>query len=182
MAENSPTRRDKILEAALGQFLLNGLRGTSMEAIAKAAGVAKPTLYRYFPDKQALFEAIVAGLVGELREVAEKGLASPGTAAQRCAAALTAKHKTVFRLLENSPHAVELYEAPLGNARDALKALETWMIDEMTSAFAAEGRSDARALAQLLHAAADGVARHAKHAEEIGPATRLLAERLSAEG
>jgi len=180
MAEAAEIRQERILAAAREQFLMNGLRGTSMEGIARAAGVAKPTLYKYFPDKQALFDAIVAGLLGELRAAAEKGFAGPGPAADRAAAALAAKHKIVFRLLEGSPHASELYNAPRGDSKDGLKALEAWVIEEMTRAFMEEGRADARSLALLLHAAADGVARHARHAEEIGPAIRVLAEKLSA--
>ena len=38
-------KRETILRAASTLFLKHGLRGTSMEAIARAAGIAKPTLY-----------------------------------------------------------------------------------------------------------------------------------------
>lgn len=48
-----------ILEAALELFLANGYGQTSMEAIAKKAGVAKQTVYSYFSSKEQLFSAIM---------------------------------------------------------------------------------------------------------------------------
>jgi pimeloyl-ACP methyl ester carboxylesterase/AcrR family transcriptional regulator len=53
-------KRQRILDAALKVFAQEGYAGTSMEAIAAAAGVSKPTLYTYFGAKELLFEAIMA--------------------------------------------------------------------------------------------------------------------------
>ncbi|MEW6124231.1 MAG: TetR/AcrR family transcriptional regulator [Pseudomonadota bacterium] len=52
-------RRAQILAAALDAFSREGYGATRLEDVARAAGVAKGTLYLYFPHKQALFEAIV---------------------------------------------------------------------------------------------------------------------------
>ncbi|WP_245454085.1 TetR/AcrR family transcriptional regulator [Aquabacter cavernae] len=52
-------RRAQILAAALDAFAREGYGATRLEDVARAAGVAKGTLYLYFPHKQALFEAIV---------------------------------------------------------------------------------------------------------------------------
>jgi AcrR family transcriptional regulator len=51
--------RDVIFEAARRQFATNGFAATSMESVARLAGVSTKTLYRLVPDKQALFEATV---------------------------------------------------------------------------------------------------------------------------
>jgi AcrR family transcriptional regulator len=48
-----------ILEAARHQFAAQGFAATSMENVARRAGVSTKTLYRLVPDKQALFEATV---------------------------------------------------------------------------------------------------------------------------
>jgi AcrR family transcriptional regulator len=45
---------DKILDAALELFAEHGIDGTSMDAIAEAAGVSKATLYSHWADKDAL--------------------------------------------------------------------------------------------------------------------------------
>lgn len=48
-----------ILAGALQEFLENGYMGVSMDKLAQTAGVSKPTLYKYFDDKEALFKAVV---------------------------------------------------------------------------------------------------------------------------
>src|SRR5215207_4595490 len=53
-------RRPEVLDAALGLFLEHGYEGTSMEAIARAAGVSKPVVYACFPSKDELFRALLA--------------------------------------------------------------------------------------------------------------------------
>jgi AcrR family transcriptional regulator len=53
-------KRAAILEAATGLFLASGYDGTSLAKIAEAAGVSKATLFKQFPTKAALFDAIVA--------------------------------------------------------------------------------------------------------------------------
>jgi AcrR family transcriptional regulator len=70
-------RRPQILDAALTLFLENGYDGTSMEAIARAAGVTKPVVYSCFPDggKDELFRALLAReeerILGEIQAAFE---------------------------------------------------------------------------------------------------------------
>ncbi|MFY1683418.1 TetR/AcrR family transcriptional regulator [Micromonospora sp.] len=52
-------KRAAILTAATGLFLASGYDGTSLARIAEAAGVSKATLFKQFPTKAALFDAIV---------------------------------------------------------------------------------------------------------------------------
>ncbi|AZE52171.1 Transcriptional regulator, AcrR family [Pseudomonas chlororaphis] len=58
-SERSTSKQDAILAAASRAFIQYGFEGTSMDLIAKAAGVARQTLYNRFPDgKEALFGAV----------------------------------------------------------------------------------------------------------------------------
>lgn len=57
---DNPKRR-AILDAAARLFLERGFTATSMDAIAEAAPVSKPTLYSHFKDKGDLFGAVVNG-------------------------------------------------------------------------------------------------------------------------
>jgi AcrR family transcriptional regulator len=52
-----PPRVAHLLNAARAAFVADGFDGVSIDAIARQAGVSKETIYRYFPDKQALFRA-----------------------------------------------------------------------------------------------------------------------------
>lgn len=50
---------DEILSGAKALFGKHGLKKTTMEDIATAAGKGKSTLYYYFPSKKEIFEAVV---------------------------------------------------------------------------------------------------------------------------
>jgi TetR/AcrR family transcriptional repressor of mexJK operon len=52
-------KREEIVMAATLLFLENGYESTSMEAVARQAGVSKLTIYSHFADKKELFRAIV---------------------------------------------------------------------------------------------------------------------------
>lgn len=54
----------RIRECALGLFLEHGYDGTSMDAIASAAGTAKASLYTRFPGKEAVFSAVLEWAIG----------------------------------------------------------------------------------------------------------------------
>ncbi|HWB37729.1 MAG TPA: TetR/AcrR family transcriptional regulator [Rugosimonospora sp.] len=51
------SRRDEILEIAVGLFASRGYHGVSMDAIGAAAGVTGPALYHHFKDKEAMLVA-----------------------------------------------------------------------------------------------------------------------------
>src|SRR5262245_65002945 len=76
------TTRERILEATLEALGRSGPRKLSLSDVAVAAGVSRPTLYRWFPSKESLLEAFgryeqrkyddgiayaVAGLDGDAR-------------------------------------------------------------------------------------------------------------------
>ena len=51
-------RRAEILRSAFPLFARHGYEGTTTRELAAAAGVTEPILYRHFPSKEALFEAV----------------------------------------------------------------------------------------------------------------------------
>jgi TetR/AcrR family transcriptional repressor of mexJK operon len=58
---------DRLRRAAIDTFLANGFDGTTMEAVAAAAGITKRTLYAKYPDKRALFAAVVPWALSTMR-------------------------------------------------------------------------------------------------------------------
>lgn len=72
-------QREDILAAAARLFAEQGFSATSMNQVAEACGVAKPTLYHYFQDKQELLAQICDGhvhaLLGLVQEVQAQSLA-----------------------------------------------------------------------------------------------------------
>jgi len=54
------------MQAASRLFATHGFREASTAALASAAGVSTATLYRYFPDKESIFGAVIDELVSEV--------------------------------------------------------------------------------------------------------------------
>jgi AcrR family transcriptional regulator len=52
-------RRDEVLEAAIAEFALSGLHGTSTERIAQRVGLSQPYLFRLFETKKQLYIATI---------------------------------------------------------------------------------------------------------------------------
>lgn len=59
MVDAAPDTEVVLLDAALVEVLAHGIRRTTASDIARRAGVARQTLYRYWPDAQAVFAALV---------------------------------------------------------------------------------------------------------------------------
>jgi TetR/AcrR family transcriptional repressor of mexJK operon len=66
-AENrSERKRRLIMEAATRVFLGRGYDGATMDEVAGEAGVSKPTLYRYFTDKERLYGEIIQATMDDV--------------------------------------------------------------------------------------------------------------------
>ena len=55
----SADKHEAILAGAMQEFLEHGYAGARVDRLVKAAGVSKATVYRHFPDKEALFIALI---------------------------------------------------------------------------------------------------------------------------
>jgi TetR/AcrR family transcriptional regulator len=72
MAENqttslrmsAPNRRVQLLEAALNVFSEKGFDGATTKEIAARAGVTEAIIFRHFPTKQALYQAVLESELG----------------------------------------------------------------------------------------------------------------------
>src|SRR5882762_11403034 len=80
-----------ILEAAEQLFAEKGYDGATMTEIAARSGTAIGSLYRFFPNKEVLAEALLADYVGKVRESLD-GIAAvaPGMGPRQLAEALVA--------------------------------------------------------------------------------------------
>ncbi len=111
------SRETEICEAAFDVFARYGVRKTSMQDIARAAGMSRPALYQYFPGKEAIARHLV-GLFFEAAEAAvREALCQPGTPSEILARAFRAKAGARFEAILDSPHGQELIE--VGNATSA---------------------------------------------------------------
>jgi AcrR family transcriptional regulator len=59
MVDGATDTETAILDAALEEVLAHGIRRTTASDIARRCGIARQTLYRYWPDAQSVFAALV---------------------------------------------------------------------------------------------------------------------------
>ncbi|MEJ7792200.1 MAG: TetR/AcrR family transcriptional regulator C-terminal domain-containing protein [Gaiellaceae bacterium] len=65
--------RDRIVEAAVALVDRDGIEGLSMRKLGRELAVEAMALYHYFPSKDALIDAIVEAVVGEMGAPSEAG-------------------------------------------------------------------------------------------------------------
>lgn len=76
LRRDAERNRQRILRAAAEVFTTRGLQAT-LDDVARQAGVGVGTVYRRFPDKESLAEALFEERIGEVVALAEQGLADP---------------------------------------------------------------------------------------------------------
>lgn len=177
------SKQEAILAAAAQLFLRHGFRKASMDEIARASGVSKPTMYAYFADKEALFAA-VCDHVGERMLAAANAALSGKTFADRVYGILSAKFTATFELLRQSPYAVELMETQQASARaridDTTARIESLLLAEIDrSSRAGEVRLQAlglgkRELVRVLMQAGYGASYGATSVEQQQQQLRAL--------
>jgi AcrR family transcriptional regulator len=121
---------DQAIEAAtLALLTERGFARMSMEAVAAAAGVGKPAIYRRFPDKAALVATVIAGQLpaldppdmgdtrAELWQAVEQGFPADGAAYVGLIGGLIAEH-------ERHPELIDAFRrSVLGPRRATVRAL-----------------------------------------------------------
>jgi AcrR family transcriptional regulator len=81
--------RERILQAAMAVFAERGYVAASMDEIARRASSSKGGVYFHFPNKQAIFEALIAELVGTLEAAVRQAIEQAHGALARVDAALS---------------------------------------------------------------------------------------------
>ncbi len=130
-------RQEAILKAALDVFSEHGFAAARLDDVAQRAGVAKGTLYLYFPDKETLFErmlqSVAAPVLALLARLAEAETVPP---AEAIGALLTffenevigtPREKVIRLIISEGPHFPRLakfhYEQVVSKGLAAIRAI-----------------------------------------------------------
>ncbi|HEX2468446.1 MAG TPA: TetR/AcrR family transcriptional regulator [Solirubrobacterales bacterium] len=113
--------RKRVLDAARAQFAEHGVEA-QIDDIARAAGLGVGTVYRHFPTKDALLEALAADRFQRLAEWADEALAEPDPWEAFChflrrSAELQASDRALSKLMSER-------ESFQGAANEAARLLE----------------------------------------------------------
>ncbi|MFD5271753.1 TetR/AcrR family transcriptional regulator [Streptomyces sp. NPDC058335] len=160
-------RTEHILDAALTAFCQYGYGKTTMQDIARAAGMSRAALYLHFPSKEDLFRAGSRRAHAQALVEVDTALAEQGDVLSRVDAAMAAYFGGLLAQISSSVHGGEVLDASLDVAGDVVREAHAALVARLASALeaaAAAGEvqfstSDATAedIALLLLAVADGL-------------------------
>jgi len=91
--QTADERRDTIIDAAIVEFAVYGLHGTTTETIARRAGISQPYIFRLFGSKKALF---LAALERVCDRIASAFLAAAGATDDAVLEAMGHAYVTLF--------------------------------------------------------------------------------------
>jgi TetR/AcrR family transcriptional repressor of mexJK operon len=131
--------RAAILRAARPIMLRDGLGGTTLDRVAAEGGIAKMTLYRHFPSKEALFEGLVTATCESMREGLEN---APTADTDKPIATRLADELSAFTSALIEPDGLALYR---------LIVADGWRFRDLAHVFEQSGmRVVRRRLAEIL--------------------------------
>ena len=132
--------KDAIYEAAVAVLSEHGATGVTMERVAEKAGVAKGSLYNYFPNKLALLQFVHERAVEPLKQKAEAIFRSPRPALDKIEAIIRVwftsidEQRSVFNFLFLDTSARELLKGEEASGRafaiEVLSAIIQQGVDE----------------------------------------------------
>ncbi len=114
----SDAKLKSVLMAAFEAFSMYGFRRTSMEDIARAAGMSRAALYLHFKNKEDIFRSMVATYYQETHEKVRQVLAENHPPHEALKIAFEAQSGEAFRALLDSPHGEELLDTKQSCAAD----------------------------------------------------------------
>ena len=82
-------RRTQLLDAARESFATHGMAGTTVDGIARRAGVAKGTVYLYYKSKEEILKQVLEEDVAELEAKTVQVVNGPGSVEERLRAFFT---------------------------------------------------------------------------------------------
>lgn len=163
--------RGKILSAAARVFTMEGLNA-QMDRIAKEAGVGSATLYRNFPTRLALVEAVYRNEVAQLCDSVPSLLAqnSPDEALRSWTRLFLDYVTTKYGLIDALRTIAATGSNPYGHSREMIQTAVGTLMD----ACAAAGKIRTDVPATDISAALEGIALTSAGRENRQQAERLL--------
>jgi AcrR family transcriptional regulator len=173
-------RQDAILNAAFTAFATYGYRRTSMDDIARGAGMSRTALYLHYRNKEDMFRSLAQRYFeGALRDM-RAALARPGqTVEQALLACFIAKDGKFMEVVLTSPHGDELLDAGFSISGDLAVTGEAQFVallaDWLTARHVPEAIGPAEELAKTIIATLHGLKSSVKSMEELRAGEARLA-------
>jgi AcrR family transcriptional regulator len=138
-SEGGAARRAAILESALRVFLRYGFKKTSMDDLARAAGLSRQGLYLHHRTKEELFKAVVSAQAESMRAARKAALAREDQSVEdRIVGAFEATHGSLVGQL-GSEYVNELMDTALTLVGPSVSELDRELVTEVVRVLRSSG-------------------------------------------
>ena len=117
-------KQQAILASAFEAFRLYGFKRTSMEDIAKGAGMSRAAVYLHYRNKEDVFRSLVTGYYDLATQQVEQVLRQDAPLTESLRNAFLTQAGPVFEALLSSPHGQELLDTKHAHSEDLVIAGE----------------------------------------------------------
>jgi AcrR family transcriptional regulator len=133
-------KRTRILDGAVKAFLACGYQRTTMDDIARAAEMSRPSLYLQFRNKGDIYRAIALDLVDWSAGTVQQVMAGREPLADRLRDALESGVFALHDRFGGSPHAAAMMDMKSSLAGDLITEWKKRLCSSFTAAIAAEAQ------------------------------------------
>lgn len=175
-----------ILNSAFFAFASYGFRKTSMDDIAKGAGMSRPAVYLHYKNKQDIVRSLTRSYYEKKAHAVAEALQASGTVPDVLGQAIQAQSEGMAQIL-SSPHGVEMLDATKSMATDIVEQGEmqltqlyaNWLMQEQAAnrACLPDGAGET---ARTITAALKGIKLTATDAQEYTQRITQLARLIGA--
>ncbi|MEX0350373.1 MAG: TetR/AcrR family transcriptional regulator [Paracoccaceae bacterium] len=180
-------KRKTILEAAWTAFATYGYRKTSMDDIARAAGMSRAAVYLHYRNKEDIFQTLVRYCYEMCTIALTEALSRDGTVSEVLEAGFFAQGEIVVKPMLASAHGMELLEAGTTTSSEMvqegeakLRAVYTDWLNRLVDAGSATLPGPAEDTAALITSSLKGAKVTAGSYEDYCRSARTLAAVLGA--
>ena len=172
-------KRQRIMDSAMAVVLRYGFQRTTMDDVAKEAGISRPALYLLFKNKTEIYRALAESVMGEALQRAETALSANGGIEERVFAAVKTGILDPTEFLMATAHGAELIDMKHNMAAEVIQDWRAKKASMIAGALEGAGAAEAKglsgaALADILLDGMEGLKMRAKTGAEREQGARAL--------
>ncbi|MDV6271841.1 TetR/AcrR family transcriptional regulator, partial [Rhodococcus globerulus] len=161
MSETTDRQRQTI-DAATDLFRRHGYGKTTMADIARASSMSRPTLYSEFPDKDAVFAAVLESMTASLLADIERAVRECHTLRSQVERACALWVLTGYELVRHNPDAADLFDARFPAVQASNRAFEDFLTELFDHGVPTAPELEPRRLAEMISLSLQGIKKHAR--------------------
>ena len=165
-----PRKSEKqVIDAAIGAFTRYGYRRVSMADVAAEAGISRPTLYAFFPNKEELFRAAAMQIMERMLETVRAQAGKGRSLHRKLQGVFEIWTVQTYEMVDRTPDAKDLFESHQEFNRDVVEEAYARFEDVLCDLLCdhVKNNKEAQRVARTLSAFARGIKESARDVDDL---------------